>query len=243
MSSPGEGDAQVAGQARWYAAEIPLRYQLIVDVGANVGRLSQLFWDEGGGTSEVLSIEPLRENVEALRARIAQCGTGAVGRWRVEAVAASDHDGELVLEASPETGSGWNSVVRRDGQQTPRSRRVPCRRLSALAPDATVIKVDVEGHEYALFDEALARLPRVHTWALELHSVPERPLQAELARFVAHGFSLVAAGRHRSDPGGAWISVPIGPDLSWEQIPVARRGSDGTGFRMLHVLARRPPRS
>jgi FkbM family methyltransferase len=226
------------GQERWYAELIPMRGQLVADVGANVGELSQFFFEQGAGTSEVLSIEPLAENLAAIEERILRLGASG---WRTAAVAASDHDGELVLAVAHEPGSGWNSVVRRGGREDARSRRVPCRRLSQLAPDATVVKLDVEGHEYPILDEALPALARVHSWALELHSVPDRPLQQTLRRFVEHGFSLVAAGRRASDPNGAWASIPIGPDLTWEQIPVARRLADGSGFRMLHVVARRGP--
>jgi FkbM family methyltransferase len=224
-------------QEAWYASIIPLRNQVIADVGANVGRLSEFFWEQSGGTSEVISIEPLTENVAAIEERISR--RAAAPRWRVEAVAASDHDGEVALEAANTAGAGWNSTVLRDGRAGPASRRVPCRRLSGLVPHATVIKVDVEGHEYVLFDEALAALERAHTWALELHSVPDRPLEVTLARFIGHGFSLVAAGRSAREPAGPWQSVPIGADLSWERIPVARRLADGSPFRMLHVIARR----
>ncbi|MFO0577047.1 MAG: FkbM family methyltransferase [Polyangia bacterium] len=226
------------GQERWYAELIPLREQLVADVGANRGELSQFFFEQGAGTSEVLSIEPLAENVAAIAQRI---GRLEAARWRTAAVAVSDHDGELVLAVAREGESGWNSVVRRDGREDGATRRVPCRRLSQLVPDATVVKLDVEGHEYVILEEALPRLTRVHSWALELHSVPDRPLQQTLRRFVEHGFSLVAAGRRASDPAGPWQSIPIGPDLSWQQIPVARRLADGSAFRMLHVVARRPP--
>lgn len=224
------------GQQRWYGELIPLRAQSIVDVGANVGELSQFFWEQGEGSNELLSIEPLAENVAAIEARIQELGAKA---WRIAAVAASDHDGELVLTAARDAATGWNSAVRRDGREDASTRRVPCRRLSALVPHATVVKLDVEGHEYTILDEALAALGRVHTWALELHSVPDRPLQHVLGQFVAQGFSLVAAGRRAGDPDGSWMSIPIGPDLSWEQIPAARRLADGSAFRMLHVVARR----
>lgn len=223
-------------QQRWYGELIPLRAQSIVDVGANIGELSQFFWEQGAGSSEILSIEPLAENIAAIEERIRRLDAKT---WRVAAVAASDQDGELVLAAAHDTASGWNSAVRRDGREDASTRRVPCRRLSALAPHATVVKLDVEGHEYAILDEALAALDRVHTWALEFHSRPDRPLQEALGKFVAQGFSLVAAGRRASDPDGAWLSVPIGADLTWEKIPPARRLADGSAFRMLHVVARR----
>ena len=42
-------------QELWYAANLPLTGEKIVDVGANVGKLSQFFWDKGGRTNEIIS--------------------------------------------------------------------------------------------------------------------------------------------------------------------------------------------
>jgi hypothetical protein len=49
-------------QERWYAEHLPLRDQVIADVGANVGRFSQFFWDASGGSSRIVSIEPPSTN-------------------------------------------------------------------------------------------------------------------------------------------------------------------------------------
>lgn len=235
MSSPPPSKPQSA-QQRWYAETIPLRDQVIADVGANRGELSQFFWDQGGGTSAVVSVEPLAENVALIEERVRRA---RAARWRVEPVAATARDGELVLHAARTPETGWNSVVRRDGREDATTRRVPGRRLSQLVPDATVVKLDVEGHEYEILDEALTALGGVHSWALELHSVPGRPLQDVLGRLVGAGFAVVAAGRKAGSPDGDWLSVPVDAALTWEQIPVARRLADGSPFRMLHVIARR----
>lgn len=218
-------------QKRWYAASIPLREQFVVDVGANAGELSELFWQRGA--ARVLSVEPLVENVERLRRRIARLGAT---NWDVEACAITDADGPVLLQVGREHGGIDNSVVvTGHGDRT-----VEGRRLSALAPDAEVVKLDVEGHEYAILDEALARMERVHTWALELHLVPGRPLQGTLAALAGQGFRLRAAGRRPGDPSGAWEGFEIPPSLSWDRIPVAQTRADGTVFKMVHVLAQRP---
>jgi FkbM family methyltransferase len=218
-------------QKRWYSAAIALRDQFVVDVGANVGALSELFWRSGA--ARVLSVEPLVENVERIHRRIAELGAGAT--WSVEACAVTDRDGPVLLQHEREPGGIDNSlVVSEHGDRT-----VPGRRLSTLAPEAQVVKLDVEGHEYAILDEALARLPRVHTWALELHMVEGRPLQTTLAAFARHGFRLRAAGRRASDPSGTWVSFEIPPTLAWDRIPVARTRDDGSCAKMLHVLAKR----
>jgi FkbM family methyltransferase len=221
-------------QERWYASLIPLRDQVIVDAGANVGRLSQFFWDAGGGTNRVISVEPLAENVERIRERIRAANTD---RWTVEACALSGQKGSLGL-ALYRTPSGELNSMASPGKG---QRTVLCRKLSALAPDATVVKLDVEGHEYAVLDEALTRLKRAHSWAIELHSVPGQPLQRALGKLMAEGFRVFAAAADPAHPAGDWISEELSATLDWSDVPPSKLRPDGSGFRMLHIVATRPP--
>jgi hypothetical protein len=158
----------------------------------------------------------------------------------VEPCAVSAHDGEIdiVPFVSKNLGGKWNCAVA-DARTQGTCVRVRCRRLSALVPDATVVKIDIEGHEYAVLDEALPRLERVQAWALELHMVPERPLEGILGQLHALGFASFAAGRPPSDPRGPWRASPISPTMTWSAVPIARVRADGSTFKMLHVIARR----
>jgi FkbM family methyltransferase len=220
-------------QERWYAANLPLRGELIVDVGANVGRLSQFFWEQGARRNEVISIEPLAENIKAIEARIRAAKAG--NKWTVKKCAVSARDGHLALRpVSAEWGQ--NSMVSDDG-----SLRVACRRLEAIAPDATVVKVDVEGHEYAFLPQALAAMPNVRAWALELHCVEGHKLEDTLKSFADAGLRLVGAGVKKADPEGPWVNLEITPAWSWDSIPGTSTVRDGlpSTFKMLHVLALR----
>jgi FkbM family methyltransferase len=227
MTQPAMGE-----QERWYAEHIPLRDQVVADVGANVGRFSQFFWDASGGTSRVVSIEPLPENVAAIRARIRAANTD---RWTVEACAVSTRQGSVGLAMQRMHEGGWNSVV----TEKSAARTVPCRPLSQIVPDATVVKVDIEGHEYGVLEEALPRLLRVHAWALELHRVPDWPLQRALGVLMAQGYRVYAASREPEDP--RWVSAEISATLDWADVPPAKVRADGREFKMLHVLALRGP--
>ncbi len=102
-----------------------------------------------------------------------------------------------------------------------------------------MVKLDIEGHEYAVLDEALARLPDVRAWAIEYHPQPGRSLRQSLDALRACGFTLYGAGRRRSDPTGPWITAELPAALDWAMLPVAARRADGTEFKMLHVVARR----
>lgn len=221
-------------QQRWYASLIPLRNQMIVDAGANVGRLSQFFWDAGGGTNRVISVEPLAENVERIRERIR---TANADRWTVEACALSGRKGSVGLALYRMPTGELNSMVS-DGKA---ERTVPRRKLSALAPDATVVKLDIEGHEYVVLDEALPRLKHAHSWAIELHSVPGQPLQRVLGMLMAEGFRVYAAAADPDRPAGDWVSEELPATLDWSAVPAARMRADGSGFRMLHIVATRSP--
>ena len=222
----------LGAQERWYADHIPLRGQVVADVGANVGRFSQFFWDASAGTSRVVSIEPLAENVAAIRERIRAAGAD---RWTVEACAASARTGSVGLAVMQTANGGWNSMVAARGA----ARQVRCRPLSRIVPEATVVKIDIEGHEYAVIEEALPRLAHAHTWALELHRVPGRPLQLALGAFLAEGYRLFAATRDDQDAEGAWASTEISGTLDWGDVPATRTRGERAEFKMLHVLAQR----
>lgn len=225
-------------QERWYLENVPLDGEVVADVGANVGRLSQLFFDRGSKSTRVVSIEPLPSNIKAIEARIRKSRAGK--RWTVKKCAISDHDGHVAFRpvkaawgdngvvTSPEESNGGKVV------------KVACRTLPSLVPDATVVKVDVEGHEYAFLADAVAAMPAVRCWALELHCVEGRRLEDTLQMLVDHGLALVTAG-HRPEAPDRWLNVPITPALGWDAIggtPSVRDGVPGM-FKMLHVLARR----
>jgi FkbM family methyltransferase len=220
-------------QQRWYASLIPLRDQVIADVGANVGRLSQFFWDAGAGTNRVVSIEPLPENVERIRERIRAANTD---RWTVQACAVAARKGSVGLAVFRTPRGELNSRVVRGRSE----RTVPARKLSTLVPEATVVKLDIEGHEYEVLDEALPRLRRAHSWAIELHQVPDRPLQKALGALMALGFRVFAAAADPADPEGDWASEEIPATLDWAAVPAARMRAGGGEFRMLHIVATRP---
>jgi precorrin-6B methylase 2 len=66
--------ARVDAQERWYLDNIPLKDQVVADVGANVGRLSQFFFDRVSRKGRVVSIEPIPSNIKAIEARIRRAG-------------------------------------------------------------------------------------------------------------------------------------------------------------------------
>ncbi|MBK8241403.1 MAG: FkbM family methyltransferase [Deltaproteobacteria bacterium] len=243
-------DASTDRQLAWYAALLRRADGLregfvgavVADVGAHVGALSEGFASAVGREGRVISIEPLRSNVGRIEARIA---AGGHAHWSVRSVAISDHAGTLALRVA-RFDDGWSSAVAgvRDGGAV--RIEVPCLRLVDAVPDATVVKLDIEGHEYAVLDDALEAMPGVCAWLLELHMLVDgsRPLQGVIGRLRRAGFDVRAAGRSAGDPHGPWRAVPIDERLDWSQIPWAQaRAAQGQGapgsVKSLHVVALR----
>jgi FkbM family methyltransferase len=224
-------------QERWYLDHLPLKDQRIVDVGANVGRLSQFFWDHSERTSTLVSVEPMKENVDAIEERIRAAGAAAL--WTVQMCAISSQDGDVAMRPL-KAHWGLNAMVP-IGAGAGETVTVPCRRLEALAPDATVVKVDVEGHEFAFLPQSVPVMKDVRAWALELHHVEGHPLEETLRLLADHGFRLITAGAKRTDPQGPWVDVDVTPEWSWDSIggtPSVRDGLPST-FKMMHLLALR----
>lgn len=220
-------------QKRWYLNNIPLKNETIADVGANVGAMSQFFWDNGKPRCRLVSIEPEPDNIKAIEKRIRRAKTK---RWSLKRCAVSNFSGHVDMK-SFDGGFGRNSMVSSGGD-----RRVACQPLAELVPGATVVKLDIEGHEYAVLPGALTAMPQVKVWAMELHMLPDHPLETTLTMFAEHGYELLGAGRQRDSPTGEWIGVRLPPTMSWQSVPGTESVVDGMPgvFKMLHVIARRP---
>ncbi len=219
---------QLSQQKNWYRESLPLRGAVIIDVGANVGELSELFFKQCGPKGRVVSVEPHPANIKALQKRIHKAGSK---RWKLKRCAASDHQGTVSLRRL-DTGSGHNAMIADRGDFT-----APCLPLSQLEPDATVVKLDIEGHEYVVMRDAVDKMTKVRAWAVELHKVDGFPLEDTLQRFTEAGFTLASAGQKRDDPS-RWLSVPIDATLTWDGVP-GQRSKTGRLFKMLHVIASR----
>jgi FkbM family methyltransferase len=216
-------------QKIWYQEHIRLADQFIGDIGANVGTLSEFFWREAGAAGSVLSVEPLIEHCAVLRQRIAELGAA---NWRVEPVAVSHSKGSVALGVAMDHGRLNACVVRGGG-----SRMVRAARLHRLAPRATVVKLDIEGHEYEVLDDSLARMPHTCAWAIELHYRPDRPLQKVLALLLGEGFRVLAATQGQSIDA-PWGTYEVLPTLGWDDVPAGVR-KDGRPYKMLHIIAQR----
>ena len=223
-------------QLRWYRRTVPLKGEVIADVGANVGDISQLFAERCGRKGKVVSIEPVPANIKAIETKIRRAK--ADKWWKLKRCACSNEDSRVTLRVIKASWGINSAVVPGDEGKTI---EVPCYRLKRLVPDATVVKLDVEGHEYAILPDVMKTLGKqVRCYALELHAVEDHPLEATLGALVDAGYALITAGHRRDDPS-EWLDVPIEPTLTWAEVPGTETMRDGVPglFKMLHVIARR----
>lgn len=225
-------------QERWYLQTVGLKGQVVADAGANVGRLSQFFFSAVGPKGKVVSIEPVPANVKAIEKRIKKAGPAAKKRWSLKKCAVSAEMGKValaVLKADWGTNAMVSTAAAGDRLE------VAARPLWDLVPDATVVKLDIEGHEYEVLPGALEAMPDVKAWLLELHGVEGHPLEATLSMLLDHGYTLLAAGQKQGGEDGPWVSVPVDATLTWDAIPGTRTVRDGMPgvFKMLHVIAKR----
>jgi FkbM family methyltransferase len=230
--------SMIDGQQVWYTKEIPLSDQIVLDLGANRGDLSQFFWTAGKGSNTVVSVEPLAQNYKLIEKKIKKA---KAKNWLLERCAVTDHAGEMSMARQHSKKYGWNSMnaALMHTTETDDLISVIAKPLEAIAANPTVIKMDIEGGEYVILDKYIGDLSTVNTWAVELHMMPDRPLGKVLTLFASQGFRLIAAGRDANSALGAWVSIPITPQLQWEQIPATSRSRDGREFKMLHIIAQR----
>lgn len=130
-----------------------------MDLGANIGMFGAWFLGAYPG-GRVTAYEADPDN-----ARIHQLTVDANRRahdWTLRAAAAATHDGEVAFLA----GHATNSRMAEQGED---ATSVPAHDVLSRASDVDVLKIDIEGAEWALLaDSRFAELPAVAV-ALEFH--------------------------------------------------------------------------
>jgi FkbM family methyltransferase len=162
-------------ELEWLARHVAGRREKIIDAGAYHGLYTLVLAKAADPASEVVAVDPVTSNcalievnllLNDLHASIAECAISAEGG---EVSFASGACGRII----PQGGT-----------------RRPSRRLEAVLPDATVVKLDIEGTEFALFPGQIDALPTTHTWIVEIHPGKGRDPQIILDAFEARGFEL-----------------------------------------------------
>ncbi|MGH6919977.1 MAG: FkbM family methyltransferase [Geminicoccaceae bacterium] len=183
-------------ELEWLARQVAGRREKIVDAGAYHGLYTLVLAKAADPASEVVAVDPVISNCALIEVNLALNDLHA----RIEECAISAEDGEVSF-ASGSCGR----IIPKGGTVR------PARRLESLLPDATVVKLDIEGAEFALFPGQIDVLPTAHTWIVEIHPGKGRDPRMILDAFTVRGFELWwvdRAGRRVAPyPGGTpWPS-------------------------------------
>jgi FkbM family methyltransferase len=165
------------------------RFDVLVDVGANVGLYTCLALQHG---KQVIAFEPLPTNVSTL------CRNLAANGWSTEVwpVALSDAAGIAFLYGG---GTGASLVKGWAGISENWRRPIPLNTLDYIlgarfADKRLFIKIDVEGSEFDVLRGAASILSRGAIWLLEItldihRSIPNPNFLATFELFWERGYS------------------------------------------------------
>ena len=167
---------------------------VVVDIGANIGAFS-LYAAKTCGASHVISFEPFLDNYKVLSNNVehnmlrnitcvnqAVAGQGSVRTLRLDSTDAACH-----------------SLV---GGSSERTIEVECctlddvfRRFSLTKID--YLKIDCEGAEYEILENAVSRLPQIRRISMETHTTFDRKAEDIEKLLRRHDFDVRLFGDHR----------------------------------------------
>jgi FkbM family methyltransferase len=175
------------------AARLPLR---VLDLGANIGLFGVWVLDQFPD-AQITSVEPDPDNARVLAATI---GVNPRNAWKLIEAAAGTDVGTVRFVASGHTTS---HVAQRGEKGTD----VPAVDALELAAEADLLKVDIEGGEWALLDDSRLRSLGAVAVVLEYH--PQGcptcdPSSAAQERFRDAGYEIVSV-RPKAESGTGLI--------------------------------------
>jgi FkbM family methyltransferase len=166
----------------------------LLDIGANIGRMTVLGSRLVGDGGHVHAFEPNPKVISGLYRNIALNGCGNVTVWPQ---AVSDRIGTITFSMPVGTNSAWASIRELDADKSMRI-DVPCLTIDSLIdrlPTVRLVKIDVEGAEFMALSGMKRLLERDHPHILlELSDAWLRELgasaQAVCDLFRGFGYSL-----------------------------------------------------
>ncbi len=163
-----------------------------LDVGANIGYMTLVLAMSTGPNGHVLCFEPNPRVLSTLRANVKNWNSPQLGQIHIETVALSDQNGEGILGFPDDYDQNQGTASLETGQD---GIPVSLRRLDSLPLDRVgLMKVDVEGHEHAVFAGAEKLLaPRLARDILfeEHETYPARSHRI----LLQHGYTIFRLGR------------------------------------------------
>jgi FkbM family methyltransferase len=139
----------------WVLAHVPLRGARVIDAGAHHGHYALLLACQPNRPDVITAVEASPSNCAVLDANAALNGVSL----------------RIVQAAVAERTGSASFLDRGNGRLVPGvGRTVSTLPLADIDPRATVVKLDIEGTEFAILPEQAATLPDVHSWIIEYHA-------------------------------------------------------------------------
>jgi FkbM family methyltransferase len=180
-------------ELEWLVQHIEPEGQKILDAGAYHGVYTTVFAKAAGARGDVVAVDPVPGNAAVIEVNLAINGL----RGRIENCAIAMVDGEVGFSAD-----SCGRIVARGGI------RRRSRRLRSILPDATIVKLDIEGAEYEVVPAQIDELPAARVWIVEIHPVRGRDPATVLDAFRTRPFDLwwghPASGRIEAYAGEPW---------------------------------------
>jgi FkbM family methyltransferase len=165
------------------------------DVGANIGAITLI---AARHCASVVSFEPAPATFANLEENVRANGLSNV---RLKQIALSNRDGEAILSLGPDCNSGMNSIALHRSDQpgvTVCTARADSLLAAGALPAPTVMKIDVEGAEAAVFAGLTSSLasPRLRAIVFESRKGADgSPAEAVISLLLnAAGFSIRELG-------------------------------------------------
>ena len=162
-------------ELEWLVANIDFEGQKIIDAGAYHGLYATIFAKAAGDLGEVVAVDPVSSNQAVIEVNLAINGL----RGRIESCVVSNTEGAVGFSAA-----SCGRIVDRGGI------RRSSRRLRSIMPEATVIKLDIEGAEFEVVPAQIDELSRARVWIVEIHPGRGRDPNLILDEFRERAFDL-----------------------------------------------------
>ena len=149
----------------WLARNIDLSGQEVIDAGAHHGHYSLIFAMGAAKPRSIRAIEPLPSNCAIIEVN------AALNRAAIE-----------VIESAISTVGGTATFIPRgNGKLFPGTGiRVQTLTLPEVSPNASIVKLDIEGAEFEIVKQQIDQMKQTHTWIVEVHpshGAPDRLVQ------------------------------------------------------------------
>ena len=171
---------------------------VVVDIGANIGTFS-VYAAKVCGASRVLSFEPFPDNYGMLRKNVEQNQLHMITHVN-QAVAGSRGPRTLTLDS---LDAGSHSIVKGVvSASSGRSIQIDCCTLEDIFQRFSLtkidyLKIDCEGSEYEILENATPRLQQISRISMETHTTPDRKAEDMEKLLCSNGFKVRRFGGSR----------------------------------------------